>query len=157
MTHDGPMDTGRMSILVVEDNPLNAKLTRLVLQQEGCHVETAADATQALDVLSRFTPRVILMDLQLPGMDGFELTRRLKRDPALDGVIIIALTAYAMKGDEDRAAAAGCDGYIAKPIETRNLMAQIMACVSRHPSSADAAAAPAAGDRHPGPSDQNGD
>jgi two-component system, cell cycle response regulator DivK len=131
MTSDSQTDAGAPSVLVVEDNPLNAKLTRLVLQQEGCRVETAANATEALEALSRFKPRVILMDLQLPGMDGFELTRRIKQDPSLNGVVVIALTAYAMKGDEDRAFAAGCDGYIAKPIETRTVMAQILAYVSR--------------------------
>jgi two-component system, cell cycle response regulator DivK len=102
------------------------------LQQEGCRVETALNATTALEILSRFRPRVILMDLQLPGMDGFELTRRIKRDPALGGVLVIALTAYAMKGDEDRAFAAGCDGYISKPIETRTLMSKILDCLSQH-------------------------
>jgi CheY-like chemotaxis protein len=155
MTHPAP-DARPLSILVVDDNPLNAKLTRLVLQQEGCVVQTAADATEALDVLSRFTPRVILMDLQLPGMDGFELTRRLKGDPALAGVIIIALTAYAMKGDEERAAAAGCDGYIAKPIETRQLMSQIRAFVSRQQSD-DPGASSAAADGVRDLSDRKGD
>jgi CheY-like chemotaxis protein len=135
MTDDRVKDVAPLSILVVEDNPLNAKLTRLVLQQEGCRVETAANATQALDVLSRFKPRVILMDLQLPGMDGFELTRRIKQDRELAGPVVIALTAYAMKGDEDRAFAAGCDGYISKPIETRTLMSKIVACLARHDAS----------------------
>jgi CheY-like chemotaxis protein len=136
MTAGGRPDAASLSILVVEDNPLNAKLTRLVLQQEGCCVETAPNATEALEVLSRFRPSVILMDLQLPGMDGFELTRRIKQDRALDGVLVIALTAYAMKGDEDKAFAAGCDGYISKPNETRTLMSKILACVSRHGESA---------------------
>jgi two-component system cell cycle response regulator DivK len=125
-------DAESLSVLVVEDNPLNAKLTRLVLQQEGCRVETAPNAAQALEILSRIKPRVILMDLQLPGMDGFELTWQIKHDPALQGVLVIALTAYAMKGDKDRAFAAGCDGYIPKPIETRALMGQILACLAKH-------------------------
>ena len=72
-------------------------------------------------MLQGFRPRLILMDLQMPIMDGFELTRKLKADPAHAGVVILALTAYAMKGDEERARAAGCDGYIAKPIDTRTL------------------------------------
>jgi CheY-like chemotaxis protein len=135
MTAARPIDSP-LPILLVEDNPLNAKLTRLVLQHEGCRVETAQNATTALEILSRFTPRVILMDLQLPGMDGFELTRQIKQDPALGGVLVIALTAYAMKGDEDRAFAAGCDGYISKPIETRTLMSKILDCLSQHDAGA---------------------
>jgi CheY-like chemotaxis protein len=72
-------------------------------------------------VLESFRPRLILMDLQMPGMDGFALTHRLKSTPATAGIVIVALTAYAMKGDEERARAAGCDGYVAKPIDTRAL------------------------------------
>jgi CheY-like chemotaxis protein len=112
-------------ILVVDDNPLNSKLTKLLLLRNGYTVETAADAETAIEVLKTFEPRLILMDLQLPGMDGFELTRRLKSDPATRGVVVIALTAYAMKGDERRAREAGCDGYIAKPIDTRELPQRI--------------------------------
>lgn len=108
-------------VLIVDDNEQNLKLTRIVLSQEGFDVRTAADATQALDALPAFDPHVILMDLQMPGMDGFELTRRLKNDAATSGIIIIALTAYAMKGDEQKAREAGCDGYLAKPIDTRSL------------------------------------
>src|SRR5713226_2079951 len=108
-------------ILIVDDNPANLKLARVVLAREGFEVRTAADAVEALEVLETFHPRVILMDLQLPGMDGFELTRRLKASPTHRDVIILALTAYAMKGDEEKARGAGCDGYIAKPIDTRTL------------------------------------
>jgi CheY-like chemotaxis protein len=108
-------------ILVVDDNPANLKLLRMLLTGESYDVRTAGDAGEALAVLQEFTPRLILMDLQMPGMDGFELTRRLKADPATAGIRIVALTAYAMKGDEDRARAAGCDGYVAKPIDTRTL------------------------------------
>jgi CheY-like chemotaxis protein len=108
-------------VLVVDDNALNAKLTRLLLAGKGFVVHTAANAEEALQTLQMVTPDLILMDLQLPGMDGFELTRRLKQDPATHQIRIVALTAYAMKGDEQRAADAGCDGYISKPIDTRNL------------------------------------
>jgi len=109
------------AILIVDDNPLNAKLTGLLLAHNGYVVQTAKDAEHAQDVLKTFRPDLILMDLQLPGMDGFELTRLLKADASLAGVKIVALTAYAMKGDEHKAFAAGCDGYIAKPIDTRTL------------------------------------
>jgi two-component system, cell cycle response regulator DivK len=84
---------------------------------EGFEVRTAVDAEDALGILDAFTPRLVLMDLQLPRMDGLELTRRLKADPARHEIIIIALTAYAMKGDEEKAYAAGCDGYMSKPID----------------------------------------
>lgn len=108
-------------ILIVDDNPANLKLARMLLAAEGYDVRTAGDAEEAMAVLGGFRPRLILMDLQMPGVDGFELTRRLKSDPGTRGIVILALTAYAMKGDEDRASAAGCDGYIAKPIDTRTL------------------------------------
>ena len=111
----------REPVLVVDDNPLNLKLTRILLAGEGYEVKTAVDGQEALDVLRSFHPRLILMDIQLPGMDGLELTRRLKGDPETRNVVILALTAYAMKGDEERAQRAGCDGYIAKPIDTRRL------------------------------------
>jgi CheY-like chemotaxis protein len=108
-------------ILIVDDNPANLKLARILLTTEGYEVRTAADAEEALAVLATWLPRVILMDLQLPGMDGLELTRRLKAEPATRDITILALTAYAMKGDEQKAREAGCDGYISKPIDTRAL------------------------------------
>ena len=104
-------------ILIVDDNPQNLKLAKVILAAEGYEVKTAIDAEDALRILDSFTPRLILMDLQLPRMDGLELTRRLKADPARREIIIIALTAYAMKGDDEKAFAAGCDGYISKPID----------------------------------------
>ena len=107
-------------ILVVDDNPANLKLLRMLLVGESYDVRTAGDAGEALAILQQFRPRLILMDLQMPGMDGFELTRRLKGDVATRDIVIIALTAYAMKGDEERARAAGCDGYVSKPIDTRS-------------------------------------
>ncbi len=108
-------------ILIVDDNPTNLKLLRVLLQGEGYDVRTATDAEEALEALKAFHPRLILMDIQLPGMDGLELTRRLKSDARTRGIIIAALTAFAMKGDEQKALDAGCDGYIAKPVDTRTL------------------------------------
>lgn len=105
------------AILVVDDNAQNLKLVRVLLVSEGYDVHTAVDAEDALALLETFTPRLILMDLQLPGMDGLELTRRLKADPQRRSIGILAITAYAMKGDEVKALAAGCDGYLAKPID----------------------------------------
>jgi two-component system, cell cycle response regulator DivK len=108
-------------VLVVDDNSQNLKLVRVLLRTEGYDVRTAVDAEEALGELEAFTPRLILMDLQLPGMDGLELTRKLKADPARRNITIIALTAYAMKGDEEKARAAGCDDYVAKPIDIETL------------------------------------
>jgi len=104
-------------ILIVDDNPQNLKLAKVILVAEGYEVRTAIDAEDALQILESFAPALILMDLQLPRMDGLELTRRLKADPARSDIIVIALTAYAMKGDDGKAFAAGCDGYISKPID----------------------------------------
>jgi CheY-like chemotaxis protein len=118
-------------ILVVDDNPQNLKLTKVLLASEGFEVWTAVDAEEALRVLDSFRPRLILMDLQLPGMDGIELTRILKGDPDRRSIIIIALTAYAMKGDEDRAYEAGCDGYVTKPIDTDVLSSIVAYHVAR--------------------------
>ena len=108
-------------ILIVDDNPQNLKLVRLLLSAEGYDARTAIDAEQALVLLEQFMPRLILMDIQLPGMDGLELTRRLKAGPSTREIVIVALTAFAMKGDEEKARAAGCDGYITKPIDVRTL------------------------------------
>lgn len=113
------------AILIVDDNPVNLKLLRITLVVAGYDVRTAIDAEQATSVLASFRPRLILMDIQLPGLDGLELTRRLKADPATSDAVIIAVTAYAMKGDEQRALAAGCDGYVTKPIDTRTLASTV--------------------------------
>jgi two-component system cell cycle response regulator DivK len=118
-------------ILIVDDNPQNLKLARVILVAAGYEVRTAADAEEAIEALSTFVPRLILMDLQLPGMDGLELTRRLKADSARSHIVILALTAYAMKGDEEKARAAGCDGYITKPIDTDALPVLVADHLSR--------------------------
>jgi CheY-like chemotaxis protein len=106
-------------ILMVDDHPGNLKLLSFILEKLGYGVCIAKDAEQALAILKEARPRLILMDLQLPGMDGLELTRRLKADPVYRDIPIVAVTASAMKGDEQKAAAAGCDGYVTKPIDTR--------------------------------------
>ena len=119
------------AILIVDDNPVNLKLLRITLSVAGYNVQTAIDAEQAASVLLSFCPRLILMDIQLPGMDGLELTRRIKADPATHDAIVLAVTAYAMKGDEQRALAAGCDGYITKPIDTRTLPGLVARSLNR--------------------------
>lgn len=119
------------TILAVDDNPQNLKLVRLLLAAEGHHVVTAAGADEALRVLETTTPAVILMDLQMPGIDGLELTRRLKADPARSEIVVIALTAYAMRGDRERALAAGCDDYVTKPIDTTALVSLVARWLER--------------------------
>jgi two-component system, cell cycle response regulator DivK len=119
------------SVLIVDDNPINMKLVRVLLTGEGYDVRTAGDAVEALAVLKQWQPNLILMDIQLPGIDGLELTRQLKADSTTEHITIIGLTAYAMKGDEERILAAGCDGYIAKPIDTRTLPHLIATLIER--------------------------
>jgi len=108
-------------ILVVDDNAVNLKLVAYLMRANGYDVQTAIDAETATAAIAEHRPRLILMDLQLPGIDGLELTRRLKADPATSDIIIVAVTAYAMKGDHEKALAAGCDDYVTKPIDTRKL------------------------------------
>jgi two-component system, cell cycle response regulator DivK len=113
------------AVLIVDDNPTNLKLARVVLSSEGLEVRTALSAEDALKVLETFHPSLILMDIQLPGLDGLELTRQLKADPQRSDIMVLALTAYAMKGDMEKALAAGCDGYISKPIDPVTLCAVV--------------------------------
>lgn len=113
-------------ILIVDDNATNLKLTRIVLIKEGYEIQTAVNAEEAIrKMMEGFKPQLILMDIQLPGMDGLTLTRQLKSAPETKDIVVVALTAYAMKADEEKARAAGCDGYIAKPIDTQTFPAQI--------------------------------
>jgi CheY-like chemotaxis protein len=113
------------TILVVDDAPLNLKLTDIILRKEGYRVVTASDAEQALAILNSLHPDLILIDIQLPGMDGLELSRRLKGNTRTRDIVLVALTACAMKGDDQRAFEAGCDGYITKPVNTVALGSRI--------------------------------
>jgi two-component system, cell cycle response regulator DivK len=113
------------SVLVVDDAPVNLKLVRILLSRQGFDVRTAESAEEALQIIQDSPPRLVLADIQLPGMNGLEMTRRLKSDPATRGIVVVALTAFAMQGDEQRAMDAGCDGYITKPIDTRTFSALI--------------------------------
>jgi len=108
-------------VLIVDDNPTNLKLVSDVLQFEGYRILNASDAESAQEIVRNTPPDLILMDIALPGMDGLTLTRLLKTDEVTRHIIIVALTAFAMKGDDARAREAGCDGYITKPIDTRTL------------------------------------
>jgi CheY-like chemotaxis protein len=120
----------RSRVLIVDDNETNTKLAQYVLTSKGYDVRTAADAQEALSAIASFGPQLILMDLQLPGVDGLTLTRQLKADSTTKHIVIVATTAYAMKGDDERAFAAGCDGYITKPINTRMLASQVSGYLS---------------------------
>ena len=115
------------TILIVEDNPANMTLAVFLLQSVGHTVLSATDAEAGLTLARDEQPDLILMDIQLPGMDGLQATVVLKGDPLTAGIPVIALTALAMKGDEARIRAAGCDGYIAKPVRYRELLAAVAA------------------------------
>ena len=112
-------------ILIVEDNPANMKLAMFLLQSVGHTVLTAADAEAGLMLARGERPDLILLDIQLPGIDGLEAVMLLKRDDVTRAIPVIALTALAMKGDEERIRAAGCDGYIAKPMRYREFLTTI--------------------------------
>jgi two-component system, cell cycle response regulator DivK len=112
-------------VLIIEDNAANMTLATFLLQSAGHSVLGATDAETGLTLARTQQPDLILMDIQLPGMDGLEATALLKSDPATRDIPLIALTALAMKGDEQRIRAAGCDGYIAKPLAYKDFLATI--------------------------------
>ena len=118
-------------VLLVEDNPANMKLAIFLLQSAGHTVLSASDAEAGLTLARGEHPDLILMDIQLPGMDGLEAIALLKRDHATRAIPVIALTALAMKGDEERIRAVGCDGYIAKPMGHREFLATVAAQLAR--------------------------
>ncbi len=116
---------GRAEVLVVEDNVMHARLLQIWLVDLGCEVRWAADAEQALALLRTFRPRLVVMDLQLPGMDGLALTRLLRQDPALAGTIVVAVTASVRDYCTEDALTAGCDDFVAKPIESEQFTALV--------------------------------
>jgi len=119
------MSTRKKRILVVDDNPRNLKLAFDVLEDAGYEVVEAVNAEEAQSMIDRNLPDLILMDIALPGMDGLTLTRKIKANERTKHIRIIALTAFAMKGDDQKALAAGCDGYITKPIDIHQLPVQV--------------------------------
>lgn len=118
-----------LRVLIVDDNAMNIVLAQTVLLAEGFVVETADGAAAALQQVALFRPDLILMDIQMPGRDGLDLTRALKADPVTRPIRIVAFTAFAMRGDEARMRAAGCDGYLSKPIDVKQFGAQVRACL----------------------------
>lgn len=119
------------TVLYIEDNPENRLLVRRILIAAGFNVLEADSAVNALETLRRQKPHLIIMDINLPEMDGYSLTRQIKNTPGMGDVPIVAMTANVMKGDRERTLEAGCDGYIQKPIDVDNLPAQIAYYLAR--------------------------
>ena len=112
-------------VLIVDDNEMFIEMAKFVLAAAAYEVEASSDAGQALLQIPVFLPDLILMDVQMPGMDGIELTQQLKADPATKHIVIVAFTAFALKGDAPMLQAAGFDGYIAKPVDVMTLAAEV--------------------------------
>ncbi|KAF0208324.1 MAG: response regulator [Actinomycetota bacterium] len=112
-------------ILLVEDNPQNRYLVTFLLEKSGYVVVVAEDGEEAVAAVAEHVPDIILMDVQLPKLDGYEATRRIKADERFAGIPLIALTAHSMKGDRGKAMAAGCDDYITKPVDADQLISRI--------------------------------
>lgn len=127
------------TVLIVEDNETNMKLSTFLLESADHTVITATNAETGLTLARERRPDLILMDIQLPGMDGLQATALLKANQATRDIPVIALTALAMKGDKERILAAGCDGYIAKPLDYKNFLAIVAAATSAHDPAPNAA------------------
>jgi CheY-like chemotaxis protein len=112
-------------VLIVEDNPVNLRLAQFVLERKGFTVTKAASASECMAQLETAVPDLILMDIQLPGEDGLSVTRKIRANPKLKRIVIVALTAHAMTGDREKILAAGCDGYLAKPMDPQRLAAEV--------------------------------
>ena len=112
-------------ILLVEDHPQNSYLMTYLLENRGYEVEAAVDGAEALESIERRVPGLILMDMQLPRIDGYEATRRIKADDRFKDIPLVAVTAHSMRGDQDKAIAAGCDVYVTKPINGEELLALV--------------------------------
>jgi two-component system cell cycle response regulator DivK len=125
------------SILLVEDNEVNRRLAGFLLRSHGYQVREATTAAAAFEMVDKERPDLIVMDIQLPGMDGLEITRRLKEQPATADIPVIAVTSYAMKGDREKALAAGCASYVTKPIDKNTFIQEVAAHVSSKSKSED--------------------
>src|ERR1039457_4173836 len=138
-------------ILVVDDSRVNLKLMRLLLTFEGFEVRTSERAEDALEMLDSFRPALVLTDIQMPGMDGLEMTRRIKSDHRTSGIKVAALTASASRLDNQRAIEAGCEDYISKPVDTSTLASRLRGLLGQKPPSRPAIAAPAPTPNSPAP------
>jgi len=116
-------------VLIVDDNALNITIAQVVLLAEQFEVETATDGLEAVQKVATFRPDLILMDIQMPGIDGLEVARDLKSEPSTRHIRIVAFTAMAMRGDEAKLRAAGCDGYLSKPIDVKEFGSQVRGCL----------------------------
>jgi two-component system, cell cycle response regulator DivK len=114
-----------LHLLIVEDTPLNAELTGEIVRAAGASFDLALDGALAIEAVRRVAYALVLMDCQLPRVDGYEATRRIRAIPELAAVPIIAVTSYALSGDEAKTREAGCDGYVAKPFSPRQLLAKV--------------------------------
>lgn len=130
-----PPPVASTAILIVDDNADNLRLVSFVLRKYGYDIREAVDAHSAMAAIRDRRPDLILMDIQLPGEDGLSLTRRIKADPALSDIVVVAFTSYAMKEDRFRALESGCDDYISKPVLPRTLPAKVAACLRQGPRS----------------------
>lgn len=119
-------------VLIVEDNPMNMRLIEMILKSDDYLLLKATDGEEALAIAAIDHPDLVLMDIRLPKIDGLEVAKRLKKNSALSHIPIIALTAHAMKGDEEKAIEAGCDSYVSKPIDTRQLPKLVANVLSAH-------------------------
>lgn len=117
-------------ILIIEDNAQNMYLARFLLEKNGCEVSGAEDGPSGIELAAHLVPDVILLDIQIPGMDGYAVAKALRANPALDGIPIVAVTSYAMAGDRERILAAGADDYIEKPIDPARFPSQVLAHVA---------------------------
>ena len=117
--------TAMQTVLVVEDEPINMKLVSMLLEKAGCHVLQADNASDGMALAKSRLPDLILMDIQLPGIDGLTAIRLLKQDVLTRHIMIVALTAFAMKGDDQKILDSGCDGYIAKPIRYQSFLDEV--------------------------------
>lgn len=124
-TEVGSSREGRKLVLIVEDNELNMKLFHDLLEAHGYDTLATDDGLTALDLVRRHRPDLVLMDIQLPEVSGLEVTRWLKDDPDLSTIPVVAVTAFAMKGDEEKIRSGGCDDYIAKPISVQRFIAVV--------------------------------
>jgi CheY-like chemotaxis protein len=117
------------NILLVEDNEVNRRLAGFLLRSHGYQVREATSASSAFEMVEKERPDLIVMDIQLPGMDGLEITKKLKEQPATADIPVIAVTSFAMKGDREKALAAGCAGYVTKPIDKNTFIQEVAAHV----------------------------
>ena len=112
-------------VLIVEDNPVNLRLAQFLLEKHGFMVRKAGSGPECLTAMTEELPDIVLMDIQLPGEDGLAVTRKIRSDPRMARVVIVALTAHAMAGDREKILGAGCDGYIPKPVDPQGLAGEV--------------------------------